>query len=126
MNLQRKNRVPTRNSYSFVRPSGPQRHQVNRRFLDWPGIPGRGEPIRLTLEEAGASYEDVAYTKGVGTVTSLFETGAHFAPPILRHGDLEISQLPNIMFYLGQKLKLVPDDEVSKYKVNQYFLTIME
>ncbi|KAL5490717.1 hypothetical protein ACEPAI_5551 [Sanghuangporus weigelae] len=92
----------------------------------WPGIPGRGEPIRLALEEAGAPYDDVAYTKGVGAVTSLLKSGAHFAPPILRHGDLEISQLPNIMLYLGPKLKLVPETEESKYKINQYFLTIMD
>ena len=26
----------------------------------WPGIQGRGEFVRLTLEEAGADYDDVA------------------------------------------------------------------
>ncbi|THG96551.1 hypothetical protein EW145_g7759 [Phellinidium pouzarii] len=91
----------------------------------WPGIPGRGEPIRLAFEEAGVDYEDVAYTKGVSAVTGLLGTGAHFAPPILRNGDLEISQLPNIMFYLGPKLKLVPDDD-ARFKVNQLFLTAMD
>ena len=59
-------------------------------------------------------------------VTSRIGTAQHFAPPILQHGDIEISQLPNIMFYLGQKLKLVPEDEQGKYRVNQLFLTLAE
>ena len=93
---------------------------------DWPGIPGRGEPIRLAFEEAGADYEDVAYTKGVNAVRKLMEGSAqHFAPPMLRHGDVEISQLPNIMFYIGSKLKLLPEDD-EKFRVNQLFLTAME
>lgn len=95
-------------------------------YTDWPGLPGRGEPIRLALEEAGADYEDVAYTQGVKAVVALIGTAQHFAPPILQHGDVEISQLPNIMFYLGQKLKLTPEDDQGKYRVNQLFLTAAE
>ncbi|EJD08372.1 glutathione S-transferase P subunit [Fomitiporia mediterranea MF3/22] len=91
-----------------------------------PSIPGRGEPIRLAFEEAGASYEeDMAYTQS-GTLTNLLKDETHFAPPILRHDDLEISQLPNIMLYLGQKFKLVPESDEAKFRVNQYFLTIMD
>ncbi|KAI5117249.1 hypothetical protein M0805_006412 [Coniferiporia weirii] len=92
----------------------------------WPGIPGRGEPIRLAFEEAGVEYEDVAYTRGVSAVTELLGGGKHFAPPILRHGDIEISQLPNIMLYLGPKLKLVPESEAGRLRVNQLFLTAMD
>lgn len=95
-------------------------------YLDWPGLPGRGEPIRLALEEAGADYDDVVRTKGVKALTDLIGGDKHLAPPVLRHGDLEISQLPNIMLYLGPKLKLVPSDELGKFRVNQLFLTAME
>ena len=102
---------------AYIRPSS---------TADWPNLPGRGEPIRLALEEAGVDYEDVVYTQGVKVVTSRIGTAQHFAPPILQHGDIEISQLPNIMFYLGQKLKLVPEDEQGKYRVNQLFLTLAE
>ena len=30
----------------------------------WPGIPGRGEFVRLALEDAGADYIDVARERG--------------------------------------------------------------
>jgi hypothetical protein len=30
----------------------------------WPGIQGRGEFVRLALEDAGAAYDDVARNKG--------------------------------------------------------------
>ncbi|KLO16491.1 glutathione S-transferase P subunit [Schizopora paradoxa] len=101
-------------------------------LLYWQGIPGRGEPIRLAFEEAGVSYEDSGnFTKlltrnatKAGAAKLLNAT--HFAPPILRHGDVEISQLPNIMFYLGSKLKLAPEDEQGKFSVNQYFLTLAD
>jgi len=32
----------------------------------WPTIPGRGEFVRLALEQAGAEYEDVARASGRG------------------------------------------------------------
>lgn len=103
----------------------PCNHNPNHKNLDWPGLPGRGEPIRLAFEEAGVDYEDVAYTKGVSAVTKLIGTPAHFAPPILRHGELEMSQLPNIMWYVGGKTGLLPEGE-EKWRVGQLFLTAME
>ena len=33
-------------------------------FFYWPGIQGRGEFVRLALEDAGAAYDDVARTAG--------------------------------------------------------------
>ena len=33
-------------------------------LIYWPGIPGRGEHVRLVLEEAGATYTDTAHTEG--------------------------------------------------------------
>jgi len=102
------------------------------KLLYWQGIPGRGEPIRLAFEEADVSYEDSGnFTKLL--TRNATKSGAaklmhatHFAPPILQHGDVEISQLPNIMFYLGPKLKLVPEDEQGRFSVNQYFLTLAD
>ena len=94
--------------------------------IDWPGLPGRGEPIRLAREESGADYDNLVRTAGVKALTVLIGSDKHFAPPVLRHGDIEISQLPNIMLYLGSKLKLVPDDELGRLRVNQLFLTAME
>ncbi|ROV88012.1 hypothetical protein VSDG_09207 [Cytospora chrysosperma] len=108
-------------------------------LIYWPGIPGRGEHIRLALEEAGATYTDTAHIKdGVNEVLSLIDakhTGDDhnppiLAPPILRHGDLVINQTPNILLYLGPKLGLAPrpgdDDEDGIYFVNSLALTALD
>lgn len=74
-------------------------------------------------------YEDVAYTQGVKAVTALYvpQSGMHFAPPVFRHGDVEISQMPSIVLYIVQKLdKLVPEDEPDKWRAFQLFLTAAE
>ena len=60
----------------------------------WPGIQGRGEFVRLALEEAGADYIDVARGhgpgRGVKAMTALMgeRPFAPFAPPFLRDGDV--------------------------------------
>jgi glutathione S-transferase len=82
------------------------------RLFYWPQIQGRGEFVRLALEEAGADYVDVARqaAKGLG-VTALmrFLSGrniAHppFAPPFLQAGRLVIGQTANILLFLGGHL----------------------
>ncbi|KAF2993365.1 hypothetical protein E8E14_000192 [Neopestalotiopsis sp. 37M] len=107
-------------------------------LIYWPGIPGRGEHVRLVLEEAGATYTDTAHTEGgIKSVTAQIddknvgndENPPPLAPPILRHGDLTISQTPNILLYLGTHLGLVPspeDDADGLYKVNQLALTALD
>ncbi|GAA5978897.1 hypothetical protein JCM11641_003607 [Rhodosporidiobolus odoratus] len=73
------------------------------------GIPGRGEFIRLLLEATGIPYEDTALTVGQdaikpyldGTFEGRDTNSLPFAPPILKHGDVVISQTPNILFYLA-------------------------
>ncbi|KAK6070075.1 glutathione s-transferase [Seiridium cupressi] len=107
-------------------------------LIYWPGMPGRGEHVRLVLEEAGATYTDTAQVEdGIKTVTSQIDTKNRgdsqnpppLAPPILKHGELVISQTPNILLYLGSRLKLVPateDDEDGIYHVNQLALTALD
>src|SRR5882672_4680270 len=89
----------------------------------WPGIQGRGELVRLALEEAGAPYVDVARlpaTKGGGIPAMMkFLAGKAkglipFAPPFLKAGDLVIAQTANILHYLGPRHRLVPDDEAGR------------
>lgn len=76
----------------------------------WDGIQGRGEFVRLALEEAGASYIDVTREPGRGTgeMMEIMKSGSGsdipFAPPFLKDGDLIISHVANILFYLGAKL----------------------
>jgi glutathione S-transferase len=107
-------------------------------LIYWPGVPGRGEHVRLALEEAGASYTDSAHQKdGMKLVTSQINAKnlgdalnpPPLAPPILKHGDLTINQTPNILLYLGPRLGLVPsadEDEDGIYRVNELTLTALD
>jgi len=103
-------------------------------LIYWPGIPGRGEFIRLIFEEAGIEYVDVAKTLGKeeasSTVMKYLEAENKgfpvAAPPILKNGDFHIAQTANICFYLGRKFHLCPEDENEAFQVNQLGLTIAD
>jgi glutathione S-transferase len=106
-------------------------------LIYWPGIPGRGEHIRLALEEAGAEYTDTAHMKdGVPQVLAYVKGTAPSpddsvnlpvcAPPILKHGDILIHQTSNILMYLGSELGLVPSGKGDAYRVNALTLTALD
>jgi glutathione S-transferase len=96
----------------------------------WPGIPGRGEYVRLALEEAGAAYIDVARERGSGALMRLWDDASlatpAFAPPFLKHGKLVIGQTANILLYLGGRLGLAPKTEVGRLWTHQIQLTIVD
>jgi len=95
----------------------------------WPFIQGRGEYVRLALEEAGAAYVDVARgSGGTGAMMKMMEEGTTppFAPPFLRAGKLVIGQTANILFYLGGRHGLAPKTEAGKLWVHQLQLTIAD
>src|SRR3954465_14720084 len=73
----------------------------------WPTIQGRGEFVRLALEESGADYVDVARKRGDGAITRLMERRAEkhppFAPPILKAGTTLIAQTALILHWLGAR-----------------------
>jgi glutathione S-transferase len=98
----------------------------------WDGIQGRGEFVRLALEEAGADYTDVARLAGSGTaqmlgiVDSSSEANIPFAPPFLKDGSLTISHVANILFYLGPRLGLAPEEEGARHILNGLQLTITD
>ncbi len=80
----------------------------------WPGIQGRGELIRLALEDAGAPYVDVARKEGGMAAMQAIVAGTvavagprPFAPPFLRDGDLVLAHSANVLQYLGERLPLV-------------------
>jgi glutathione S-transferase len=97
----------------------------------WAGIQGRGEFVRLALEEAGADYADVAREAGGdGAMLRLLdgEEVEHppFAPPFLRAGRLLISQTANILLYLGPRHDLAPTAEAGRLWAHQLQLTIAD
>jgi glutathione S-transferase len=96
----------------------------------WPSIQGRGEFVRLALEEAGADYVDVAREskKGMRAMDSLMESAERppFAPPFLKDGDVIIGQTAAILFYLGGKHDLAPKDEAGRLWTHQIQLTIAD
>ena len=97
----------------------------------WPSIQGRGEFVRLALEDAGAAYLDVARTsKGMSTMMRLLESRSEkyppFAPPFLKAGKQVIAQTANILFYLGPRLDLVPKSEAARLWAHQLQLTIAD
>src|SRR5438552_14647736 len=95
----------------------------------WPGIQGRGEYVRLALEEAGADYVDVARgAGGTEAMMNIMEQGRArpFAPPFLKAGKLLIGQTANILLYLGARHGLAPKTEAGKLWVHQLQLTIAD
>jgi glutathione S-transferase len=96
----------------------------------WSGIQGRGEFVRLALEEAGADYVDVARKRGDGAVDKLInrkgEKRPPFASPVLKAGKHLISHTANILLWLGPRLGLSPKDEAGRLWVHQLQLTITD
>ncbi|HEU4353226.1 MAG TPA: glutathione S-transferase [Burkholderiales bacterium] len=84
----------------------------------WPSIQGRGEFVRLALEDAGAPYinKDPADEPRV------------FAPPYLKAGKLVIPQTANILLYLGPRLRLglAPKSEAGRLRLHGLQLTIAD
>jgi len=97
----------------------------------WPSIQGRGEFVRLLLEEAGADYVDVARTKrGMATMMRFLdgkERGAlPFAPPFVKVGSAVVSQTANVLAFLAPRFRLVPRDERLRAEAQQIQLTIAD
>lgn len=97
----------------------------------WPSIQGRGEFVRLALEDAAAAYDDAARSKGgmdrmMGMMKGEGDKRPPFAPPFLKAGKLVIAQVANILFYLGPRLKLAPRDEANRLWLHQLQLTVTD
>ncbi len=100
----------------------------------WPTIQGRGEFVRLALEEAGARYRDIARESGRGAGISAlvrFLEGRHdkrppFAPPFLKAGRLVVGQTANILQFLGPRHGLAPKNEGGRLWTHQLQLTMAD
>ena len=101
----------------------------------WPGIQGRGEFVRLALEQGGAEYLDIALLPeaqggGVPALLKLLDNPGiarpPFAPPFLKAGRRLIGQTANILLFLGPRLGLAPRDSGGRLWVHQLQLTLAD
>ena len=99
----------------------------------WPEIQGRGEFVRLALEEAAAPYVDIALVPeqhggGVPALLRVLEDTdlqyPPFAPPFLKAGRHLIGQTANILLFLGDRLRLAPRGAAAQRWAHQLQLTI--
>lgn len=92
----------------------------------WPFLQGRGEYVRLVLEDAGVPYEDVARQGEQRQAIEQLARRLHgadpefqsFAPPILvvrEAGQRRvIGQMPSICQFLGERHGLAPDEPLNR------------
>ncbi len=98
----------------------------------WPGIQGRGEFVRLLLEDAGAAYVDVARERknGLAGMMRFLDGGEPgplpFAAPFVKVGTAVVSQTANILACLAPRFGLVPDDDAVRAEASQIQLTIAD
>ena len=100
----------------------------------WPTIQGRGEFVRLVLEDAGARYLDVARetgrTAGVAALMRFLDARnidrPPFAPPFIKAGRLIIGQTANILQYLGPRHGLAPLNERGRLWMHELQLTVAD
>jgi len=98
----------------------------------WPTIQGRGEFVRLAMEEAGCPYEDVARAGkgGMGALMKYLESRSvarpPFAPPFLKAGRQVIGQVANILQFLGPRHELAPKDETGRIWTHELQLTVTD
>lgn len=101
----------------------------------WPEIPGRGEFVRLVLEDAGVAYVDVGRQSrrdggGTEAVVAYWagkrEGHPAFAPPVLKQGDFVLAQTAAICHWVGCRHGLAPDDEPGRMHALELQLTIAD
>jgi glutathione S-transferase len=100
----------------------------------WIHIQGRGEFVRLALEEAGADYVDVGRESGPGMgveairrlLQDLSLEHPPYAPPFLKAGQLVIAHTANILHYLGPRIGLAPKAEAPRLWAHQLQLTVTD
>ncbi|MEN3794425.1 glutathione S-transferase [Fulvimarina sp. MAC3] len=89
----------------------------------WPGIPGRGEYVRLVLEAGGVPYRDVVRLPedeggGMAAMTAYLEGRKGypipFAPPFIIDDGVLISQTALCCAHVAEKCDLAPKQEADR------------
>lgn len=105
------------------------------RLIYWPMIPGRGEFLRVILEDVGADYVDVARLDpsqggGIPAVTDFLQAPGEglrpLACPVLVADDLVLAQSPAIAMFLGEQHDRLPSSSGGRHQVLQVLLTMAD
>lgn len=105
------------------------------RLYYWSSIQGRGEFVRLLLEDAGVHYIDVGRLSpnrggGDAAVEELLEredlATPPFAPPVLEAGELVLAQTTAIGRFLAERCDLAPAGVVERWHADQLALTMAD
>ncbi len=110
---------------------GKTRGETRYEFYYWPGIPGRGEFVRLVFEDAGVPYVDVGRLVGGVAAMERFLEGERpgalpFAPPFLKVGKIVVAQTALICDFVARREGLAPKDETLAREALQHALTIAD
>jgi glutathione S-transferase len=97
----------------------------------WPEIQGRGEFVRLVLEDADCEYVDVAREPGREDELEEVLAGERdgvlpFAPPVLYADSLVVAQTAAITRFLGEHHGLAPGSEAGRLGAATIALTIAD
>lgn len=100
-------------------------------LIYWPEIQGRGEFVRLVLEDADCSYVDVGrepdgYERIEAVLGGERDGVLPFAPPVLFAGPIVIAQTVAITSFLGERHGLAPRDERGRLGALTIALTIAD
>jgi glutathione S-transferase len=108
----------------------PQEFVMRYRLYYWTGIQGRGEFVRLALEDAGADYRDMAREEGDQVMNAFLEGKTPgttpYAPPFLKAGRLVVAQVAGILHHAAPALALAPSSEMQRIRALQLQLTISD
>src|SRR2546427_10674133 len=92
-------------------------NRMRYELYSWPSIQGRGEFVRLALEEAGADYIDVARApqRGVPMLMRFLEGKSQgrlpFAPPFLKAGKLVDARRANTPLWVAPRHGLAAEND---------------
>jgi len=97
----------------------------------WPEIQGRGEFVRLVLEDADCEYVDVArdgdgYERISEVLSGKRDGVLPFAPPVLYAGPIVVAQTAAITSFLGERHGLAPASEAGRLAALTLALTIAD
>ena len=97
----------------------------------WPEIQGRGEFVRLVLEDADCDYVDVGrepdgYDRIAAVLAGERDGVLPFAPPVLYAGPIVVAQTAAITRFLGERHGLAPASEAGRLAAATIVLTIAD